>query len=360
MFKRENRLNLILSSLAVLLPMAAGLVFWDKLPELMPRHWDLTGQADGYSSKGFVVFVLPLIMLAAHWLCILVTAADKKNRDQNKKVYTMVLWIMPLLTNALAAFFYVINSGREPSMSITLIVMALAFVIIGNYLPKCRQNHTIGIKIKWTLANEENWNATHRFAGRVWVIGGIVLLLCALLPEKYAMAAMLIAIIPLAVIPAVYSWLYYKKQAEAGRAPKKAKIAMSKTERIIFITVTALVAAFILFMSFAARLSFVYDESALTVDATLWSDIRLEYAEIDSIEYRAGGVPGSRINGYGSGRLLMGLFKNNELGTYTRYSYTRCESAILINCGGDWLVLSGENEAETQSMYEQLLSRLEP
>ncbi len=357
MFKKENRLNLILSSLAILLPMAAGLIFWDRLPEMLPRHWDISGNADGYSSKGFVVFVLPLIMLASHWLCILVTAADRKNRSQNKKVYNMVLWIMPLLTNTLAVFFYVINSGREPSLSIPLIIIALMFIIIGNYLPKCRQNYTIGIKVKWTLANEENWNATHRFAGRVWVIGGIVLLLCALLPEKYAMAAMLVAIIPLAAIPTVYSWLYYKKQTVEGRAPEKAKIAMNKAERIIFIAVTVPVAAFILFMSFAARLSFVYDESALTVDATLWSDIRLEYADIDSIEYRSDGVPGSRINGYGSSRLLMGLFKNDELGSYTRYSYTKCPSAIVINCGGDWLVLSGEDEAETQSMYNMILSR---
>ncbi len=360
MFKKENRLNLILSSLAILLPMAAGLIFWDKLPETLPRHWNITGQVDAYSSKGFVIFVLPLIMLAFHWLAILVTAADKKNRDQNKKVYTLVLWIMPLLTNSLAVFFYVINSGREPSMSITLIIMALMFIIIGNYLPKCRQNYTIGIKVKWALANEENWNATHRFAGRVWVIGGIVLLFCALLPEKYAMATMLAAIVPLAVIPTLYSWLYYKKQANAGSAPQKAEIPMSKTARIISIVFFILLTLVLLVLFFYGSISFVYDETSLTVDATFWSDIRLDYAEIDSIEYRPEGIPGSRINGYGSGRLLMGIFKNEELGSYTRYSYTRCDSAILINCSGDWLVLSGEDEAETMSIYNELLSRLKP
>ncbi|MBQ4652045.1 MAG: SdpI family protein [Oscillospiraceae bacterium] len=359
MFKKENRLNLILSSLAILLPMAAGLIFWDRLPDILPRHWDIYGQPDGYSSKGFVIFVLPLIMLAAHWLCILVTAADRKNRGQNKKVYNMILWIMPLLTNTLAVFLYAVNSGREPSMSITLIIIALMFIIIGNYLPKCRQNYTIGIRIKWTLANEENWNATHRFAGRVWVIGGVLLLLCALLPEKYAMAAMFVSIIPLAVIPTVYSWLYYKKQADAGRAPAKAQVPMSKTGRIISIVILSLVLILVLIVLFGGSISFVYDENALTIDATLWSDIRLEYDEIDSIEYLSDGVAGRRINGFGSGKLLMGLFRNDELGTYTRYSYTRCDSAILINCGGDWLVLSGEDDAETKSIYNELLSRTE-
>lgn len=357
MFKKENRLNLILSSLAILLPMAAGLIFRDRLPDILPRHWDIYGQPDGYSSKCFVIFVLPLIMLAAHWLCILVTAADRKNSDQNKKVYNMILWIMPLLTNALAVFLYAVNSGREPSMSITLIVIALTFIIIGNYLPKCRQNYTIGIKVKWALANEENWNATHRFAGRVWVIGGIVLLLCALLPEKFAMAAMFAAIISLAVIPTVYSLLYYKKQANTGRAPAKAEIPMSKTGRIVSIVVVTLVLILVLIVTFGGSISFVYDENALTVDASLWSDICLEYAEIDSIEYLSDSVAGRRINGFGSGKLLMGLFRNDELGTYTRYSYTKCPSAILINCGGDWLVLSGEDNAETKSIYNELLSR---
>ena len=123
--------------------------------------------------------------------------------------------------------------------------------------------------------------------------------------------------------------------------------------------ILSLVLILVLIVLFGGSISFVYDENALTIDATLWSDIRLEYDEIDSIEYLSDGVAGRRINGFGSDKLLMGLFRNDELGTYTRYSYTRCDSAILINCGGDWLVLSGEDDAETKSIYNELLSRTE-
>ena len=57
------------------------------------------------------------------------------------------------------------------------VLIGVIFTIIGNYLPKCKQNYTIGIKIPWTLNNEENWNKTHRFAGWLWTVCGILIML---------------------------------------------------------------------------------------------------------------------------------------------------------------------------------------
>ena len=62
----------------------------------------------------------------------------------------------------------------------------LMFMVIGNYLPKVKQNNTIGIRVVWTLQDEENWSATHRFSGKIWVASGILCMLCGLFAESIA------------------------------------------------------------------------------------------------------------------------------------------------------------------------------
>ena len=91
------------------------------------------------------------------------------------------------------------------------------FILIGNYLPKCKQNHTIGIKIPWTLNSEENWNATHRFSGKVWVICGILILFSIFLPTNFAAYAMIAVAAVMVALPIIYSYNYYKRQEGSGK-----------------------------------------------------------------------------------------------------------------------------------------------
>ena len=214
---KENKRNLLISSAVILLPVVFGLIFWDKLPEQMATHWGFDGQADGWSSRGFTVFALPLLMLALHWLCAFVTSRDPKNQGQNKKVFGIVLWIAPVVALFANGMTYAVALGKEfQPILFTNLLLGTVFVIVGNYLPKCRQNYTIGIKVKWTLENEENWNATHRIGGKLWVIGGLVLMACVFLPETIAPWVMVVSIVALSVVPILYSYRYHKKQVRDG------------------------------------------------------------------------------------------------------------------------------------------------
>jgi uncharacterized membrane protein len=91
------------------------------------------------------------------------------------------------------------------------LLIGLLFIIIGNYLPKARQNYTIGIRIPWTLANEENWNRTHRLAGYLWMICGVLMILLCLtrlLPAPWTVGLLLIMVL----VPCGYSyWLHARK-----------------------------------------------------------------------------------------------------------------------------------------------------
>jgi uncharacterized membrane protein len=88
------------------------------------------------------------------------------------------------------------------------ILLGLLFVAIGNYMPKCKQNYTIGIKIPWTLASEENWNRTHRLAGWVWVGGGVVMLLSGFLGIFWLT---LVPAIIMVAVPLIYSYILHQK-----------------------------------------------------------------------------------------------------------------------------------------------------
>lgn len=205
--------KLVLSSVVLMLPMLVGVLFWDSLPERIATHWGIDGVANGWSSRPVAVFGLPLFLLVLHWVCMLVTSKDPGNKGQNSKVIEMIFWICPVLSLFTCGLTYAAAFGREISVQLlTFEILGLMFIIVGNYLPKCKQNHTIGIKIKWTLENEENWNATHRMSGKLWVAGGLLFAVCGFLPEAMVFQVSLVLLLLLVGVPVWYSYRYHQKQ----------------------------------------------------------------------------------------------------------------------------------------------------
>ena len=207
---KKNKSTLIITTLVMLIPMIAGLFLWEKLPEQVPFHWNINGEVDDWCSKGFAVFGFPVILMGFHWLCIFACTADPKRKNYNPKMFGLVLWICPALSLLLNAFVYATALGNDLAVeTIMPMLVGLMFVIIGNLLPKCRQSYTMGIKLPWTLNNEENWNKTHRFAGKIWVIGGLMIMATAFLGSFWLL---MIALLAMCAVPTVYSYLLYRKQ----------------------------------------------------------------------------------------------------------------------------------------------------
>ena len=118
-------------------------------------------------------------------------------------------WILAF-TQADAAYVNVYQQILRYCMPL---LVGLAMVIVGNWLPKCKQSYTMGIKLPWTLESEENWNRTHRFAGPVWVAGGLVIMACGVIGGVF-MWAMLAAFVVMVIAPVVYSYLMFKRGNE--------------------------------------------------------------------------------------------------------------------------------------------------
>ena len=210
---KHTKLNIILSCIILVAPMIFGMIVWNKLPESMPIHWGVHGEVNGWSSKPFAVFVLPLLILAIHGVCIFASRKDFRNKKQSPKVMGLVLWICPLLSLLANSLTYAVALGKEINvLFVVSLTMGALFVLIGNYLPKCQQNRIVGIRIIWTLKNEANWNATHRFAGKAWVIGGLLLMASSLLPYSILPWTMITLLVVFIGLPVLYSYRFHKKE----------------------------------------------------------------------------------------------------------------------------------------------------
>lgn len=355
----KNKKLLIMTSLITLLPIPVGLALWNRFPETMAIHFGITGQADGYTSPSIAVFVLPLLFLVFQWICFLATSLDKGNQNRNRKMQSLVLWIMPIIGNiGIFGIYALALDVKFSPVALSMVAMGLVFALLGNYMPKTKMNSTMGIKVYWTYTSEENWNATHRFAGKLWMAGGILIAMCFWLPNLWAMIVMFSVLAVITVLPILYSQQYYKKELDEGKELKKPMAVMDKKAKKISVIALILTIASILATLFYGDIHYIYSENRLLVDTNMYTDFTLQYDSIDDLEYREGNVPGLRVGGFGSFRLLMGFFENDEFGTYTRYTYYKPEACVVITTKGKTVVLSAKNAAETLDLYNNLLSKV--
>lgn len=210
--KKYGLREILISSIAVLLPIVAGFIIWDKLPETMTTHFGVGGEADGYASKLFTVVGVPLILLVLHLFCLFITSLDPKAKNQNKKIAYLVLWLAPIISIATMTMLYTYNVGIATSPEVyTLVFVGALFLILGNWLPKTRQNYAVGIKVPWTLDNELNWEKTHRLAGYLWMIGGIMMIIMGI-TTKAPEIVVIVSIFIVVVIPILYSYYLHAKK----------------------------------------------------------------------------------------------------------------------------------------------------
>ena len=357
---KKNKFSIILSSLILLLPILLGIFLWNDLPDTMTTHWGADGNPDGFSGKAFAVFGLPCIFLVLHFICLLATLCDKKQTQQNAKALRIVFWILPAISLFANGIMYRAAFGLEFDMTFFLpVLFGLMFLFLGNYLPKITQNRTLGIKISWTLNNEENWNKTHRFTGKLWVIGGLAVLLSLLLPMNAAVWVMVGVLAVAVILPFLYSYRIYRQHKKAGivydTKPK------SKGEKVA-VTVSAIVLPILLIgigvLMFTGKVEVQCNETSFAVHATYWTDIEVDYSEIDAVSYREMLDVGVRTNGFASARLSLGIFQNEEFGTYTLYAFTGAKEFVVLTSGEKTLVIGLNHRDSTRELYETVLTKI--
>lgn len=205
----------IIPCLLIITSILASFYFYSRFPARVATHWGFNGEPNGWSGSLFAAFFLPIINLAMYLLLLFVPLLDpKKDRyaEFSRAYHIFKAMIVAILT---FLYFLVGFNGlgyNAPVGTITPILIGVMFIVIGNYFAKFKSNWTIGMRNMWTLSSEIVWNKTNRLAGKLFILGGLIIMLMPLWPDAWR-APLLIAIVAgLVLAPNIYSYFIYKAE----------------------------------------------------------------------------------------------------------------------------------------------------
>lgn len=182
---------------------------WEKLPQVVPTHFNGAGMPDDYSDKSSLIWLILLIMGISYVLFLVIPFVDPKGKikQMGNKFHSIKLLVMVFL--AVLSCFIVYSAYKPEFMQSNALMMLISGLIafLGNYFKTIKPNYFVGIRTPWTLENEIVWKKTHEFAGKWWLIVGIVLLLLGFfLPSGKYFVVVVMGVLLLAVVCAWYSY----------------------------------------------------------------------------------------------------------------------------------------------------------
>lgn len=197
-----------------LIPLIITLVFWDRLPDQVPIHFDLDGNANGYGPK----LLTPLINLGLYALLLIIMFIDpkKENYFRFMKIYNKLRIVLIVFFVAVSSIIIFISMGYNIDTNrLFLIGIPLLFTLVGNFLINIKPNWMVGVRTPWTLASENVWRKTHRLTGIMWFWSGLVCLVLGFLIEPwYAYRILFGFVVGTSLIAIVYSYIAFKKEKQ--------------------------------------------------------------------------------------------------------------------------------------------------
>jgi len=200
-----------------LLPAVYLWIIFPALPQTVAVHWGLNGTVDRYGTKNEFL-IGPSVLIGVSGLVYLLLkflpAIDPKKQIKygqdtfQKLALGLVIFLAAL---NIAIIYATVNHGFQIDKLIFPLI-GLFFAFLGNLMNSIKPNYFAGIRTPWTLESEDNWRATHRLAGKIWFVGGIIITIVMLfLPPKAGTIFFTIFVCVMALIPIIYSFVYFKK-----------------------------------------------------------------------------------------------------------------------------------------------------
>jgi len=199
-----------------ILPAAYLATVYETLPAIVPVHYGISGKVDRYGDKSEMILLAGILLFTALLVYLLLKflpAIDpKKQVKVGEETFRKIGFAVVLFLSALniAIIFATVHHG----FAIDKLILPLAglfFAFMGNVMNSIKPNYFAGIRTPWTLESEDNWRTTHRLAGRLWFVGGIVVTIATLLlPGTLATIVFMGSIALLTLVPVMYSYIYFK------------------------------------------------------------------------------------------------------------------------------------------------------
>ncbi len=210
--RNKIRRSLWIGSLISLLPIVLGLIYYDMIPETMANHYDSKGNPNGYASKEFAIFILPVLITFLHIIVNISMAKEDLKGNAAKPLIKIGEWAIPVATIITYPFMILKSVGKDsPINTVTIIMVGLILILSGNYFPKNRISPHVGMKFPWLLHDEESWSKTHKLSGCLWIIAGFFLIASSFFTIPFALIFVFIICFTV-IIPIFYSLFLHRKR----------------------------------------------------------------------------------------------------------------------------------------------------
>ena len=200
-----------------LIPAVYLAIHYQALPETIPVHFDFSGRADRLGNKNTLALSTVLLIVLSLGVYLLIRFLPKIDPKKTARIRTASLEKIAI---GMVVFFSALNmtiiyasmSGGFHWKGLFIPLMGFFFIYMGNLIHSVKPNYFVGIRVPWTLEDPDNWRATHRLGGKLWVAGGILMMAGALLlPEKTGEILFFILVSLITLIPVIYSFMYFRK-----------------------------------------------------------------------------------------------------------------------------------------------------
>lgn len=188
-----------------------SLMFYDKLPMIVQVHWNSHNNW-GYWPKLYEVIIIPLSNFLLYIFLVLLSPKRKENSKQFFISYQIAKYIFAILILSIHVIIIMNSLGFKFKVSFYLnLLFAVLLIVLGNFMSRFRFKYRIGFKTPWALSNEDVWKKTHRVAGPVFVMAGVVIFITDFFQNEAVVVALKYLIIgAIVIIPSLYSYIYYK------------------------------------------------------------------------------------------------------------------------------------------------------
>jgi len=190
----------------------------NSLPEglQLPIHWNIDGEVDRYAEATIAFIFPPTILIIILTIFSVLSKLDprKENIQLSQKSIAAFSVAMTLLTVTFEVSYIAMVNGIEvPMMMVVGLTVGVLFIITGNYLGKTRSNFFIGIRTPWTLSSDSVWQKTHRLAGKLFMLSGLIIVISSWFIANSNLGTLVIfTVLPAALIPCIYSWWLWRSE----------------------------------------------------------------------------------------------------------------------------------------------------
>ena len=206
-----------LVALMIIAPFIYGALIFPQLPSKIPTHFNIEGKADAWGGPSSIFLgpgIMGAVSIFVYVLLSNLKKFDPKKYDEANDTLYKDFAVLTVVFLSILSLIIIYSSTHADEINVGQLILplvGLSFAGLGWYMPKFKQNYFVGFKLPWTLENVDNWNETHKVAGKIWIYGGLFqVVVTFLLPMKFGFIGFILATAVMVIIPSVFSYRMFR------------------------------------------------------------------------------------------------------------------------------------------------------